>query len=119
MEDLIMSMRDYAMDDYGLVLDKETIKMIASKAIDDFEEYKNDFMIDWAYELYDHGICEYCSDFTGEAQYVGDEGYYYWGDEYESYNNDVIAYVQISHYPTLFKKAYNNMEEIVEEFMHE
>lgn len=109
-----MSMRDYAVDDYGLLLDEETIKVIASKVIDDYAENADN--IDLAYELYDHGICEYTSEFTGEAQEVDDDGAYHWGGEYESYSNDVIAYVQVSHYPTLFKKAYNNMDELVEEF---
>ena len=29
---------------------------------------------------------------------------------------DGIFYIPVSKYPTLFKKAYNNMDEIVEEF---
>lgn len=110
-----MSMRDYAVDDYGLILDEETVKVIASKVIDDFAEYKNDPTVDWAYELYDHGICEYISEFTGEAQEMDGNGLY-WGGECELYNNDMIAYVPVSNYPTLFRKAYNNIGELVEEF---
>lgn len=108
-----MSMRDYAVDDYGLLLDEETIKVIASKVIDDFSH--DDTAIDWTYELYEHGICEYISEFTGEAQEVDGNGFY-WGGESKEYNNDVIAYIQASKYPTLFRKAYNNMDELVEEF---
>lgn len=108
-----MSMRDYAVDDYGLLLDEETIKVIASKVIDDYEENADN--IDLAYELYDQGICEYISEFTGEAQEVDTNGFY-WGGACNEYSGDVIAYVQVSKYPTLFKKAYNNIDEIVEEF---
>jgi hypothetical protein len=106
-------MRDYAVDDYGLLLDEQTINIIASKVCDDFSY--DDTGIDWMYELYDKGICEYISEFTGEAQEVDHNGMY-WGGDCESYSNDVIAYVQVSKYPTLFKAAYNNMDEIVDEF---
>lgn len=110
-----MSMRDYAVDDYGLLLDKETIKVIASKAFDDFTE-DEDILNEWGYELYEKGICEYVSEFTGESQELNDDGTFTWCGEYEEYNADIIVYVPLFKYPTLFKSAYNNMEEIVEEF---
>lgn len=110
-----MSMRDYAVDDYGLVLDSETIKVIASKVFDGFVD-NDEELGDWGYELYDKGICEYISEFTGEAQELTDDGVYTWGGDSKDYYCDAIAYVPASNYPTLFKKAYNNMEEIVEEF---
>lgn len=106
-----MSMRDYAVDDYGLVLDEETIKAIISKL--DVEPLDED--TDLAYILYDEGICEYISEFTGEAQVVQDNGYFDWGRDYIPFKSDSIAYVPLTHYPTLFKKAYNNMEEIIDE----
>lgn len=109
-----MSMRDYAVDDYGLVLDKETVKTIASQVIDDYTEEENVMGV-WGYELYDRGICEYIGDFTGEAQEIDGQGLY-WGGDSQEYYGDVIVYVQATHYPTLFRKAYNNMDEIVEEF---
>ena len=109
-----MSMRDYAVDDYGLVLDEETVKLIASKVIDDYNE-DEDVIGVWAYELYDKGICEYVSDFTGEAQELDGQGLYWGGDSIEYYG-DVVVYVQATHYPTLFRKAYNNMDELVAEF---
>ena len=112
-----MSMRDYAVDDYGLVLDKETVKILASKLFDDYTEEEN-VMGYWGYELYDRGICEYISDFTGEAQELNEQGSY-WGGDSINYYSDVIVYVQARHYPTLFRKAYNNMDEIVEEFKNE
>lgn len=110
-----MGMREYAIDDYGLILDGETMKLIASKVFDDFVDNDEEFG-DWGYELYDKGICEYIVDFAGEAQALTDDGVYTWGGEYETYSCDSICYVPTSKYPTLFKRAYNNMEEIVEEF---
>ena len=107
-----MSMRDYAVDDYGFVLDDETMKMIVSKL--DIEPLDED--ADLAYILYDEGICEYISEFTGEAQEINNDGYFNWGGEYKSFSGDKIAYVPLAKYPTLFKRAYNDMEEIVEEF---
>ena len=107
-----MSMRDYAVDDYGLVLDEETTKVIASKVFDDYTED----VADWGYELYISGICEYIGEFTGEAQEITDDGTCIWGGNYEEYYDDVIYYVPLTKYPTLFKKSYNNMEEIIDEF---
>lgn len=107
-----MSMRDYAVDDYGLVLDKETVKRIISKL--DIEPLDED--ADLAYILYEEGICEYTSEFTGETQTITDDGTFIWGGDYESYSSKAICYIPLSKYPTLFKKAYNNMEEIIDEF---
>lgn len=109
-----MSMRDYAVDDYGLILDEEVVKIIVSKALDK-TDCDDNTDCDWLYELYDNGFCEYISEFTGEAQEVDSNGFY-WGGESKGYCNDVIAYVQASNYPTLFKRAYSNMDELVEEF---
>ena len=107
-----MSMRDYAVDDYGLVLDEETMKIIILKL--DIELSNDD--TDFAYILYEEGICEYISDFTGEAQAINDSGYFDFSRDYESYRGDCIAYVPTSNYPTLFKRAYGNIEELIEEF---
>lgn len=108
-----MSMRKYAVNDYGMVLDEETMKIIASKVfnsyVDDIEDLEN---LD--YYLYNKGICDYITDFTGEAQIIRDNGYVLFTDD-NIYNADSIAYVSLSKYPTLFKKAYDNMEEIIDE----
>lgn len=105
-----MSMRDYAVEDYGLVLDKETMQMIISKL--DIESLDEDESLE--YILYEEGICEYISGFTGEAQTINDDGYVGWGSESVSFSDESIAYVPLK-YPTLFKKAYDNMEEIIDE----
>ena len=111
-----MSMRDYAVSDYGLLLDEETIKIIASKLFDDFSEDEKE---DWAYLLYDNGICEYISDFTGEAMRISDNGGIIWSSDCEDYCHEIIAYVPVSNFPTLFKKAYENIDEMIDEFKGE
>ena len=110
-----MSMRDYAVDDYGLVLDEETIKVIALKVFDDFVDDDEEYG-DWGYELYDKGICDFICEFTGEAQALTDDGVYNWYGNSKFYSADTIYYIPLSKYPTLFKKAYNNMDEIIDEF---
>lgn len=108
-----MSMRDYAVSDYGLLLDDETVKAIASKLFDDFSDDEKE---DWRYLLYDNGICEYISEFTGESLPIREDGYVSWGGDGEDYRCETIAYVPISNFPTLFKKAYENIDEIIDEF---
>ncbi|MEE1084956.1 MAG: hypothetical protein UH850_14615 [Paludibacteraceae bacterium] len=106
-------MRDYAVDDYGLLLTEKTMKMIASIVCDDFEDMEED---DYGYDLYDKGICEYIGDFTGEAFRITDDGYHEYGKSEESYRGDQIFYIPICSYSTLFKPAYENMDELIAEF---
>lgn len=106
-----MSMRDYAVSDYGLLLDEETIKIIASKVLADYTDED-----DMAYGLYDNGICEYISEFTGESIPISEDGQIVWCADSEDYRNEVIAYIPISNFPTLFKKTYENIDEIIDEF---
>ena len=106
-----MSMRDYAVSDYGLLLDEETIKIIASKVLADYTDED-----DMAYELYDEGICEYISEFTGESIPIREDGYVSWGGCGEDYRCETIVYVPTSNFPTLFKRAYENIDEIIDEF---
>lgn len=108
-----MGMRDYAVDDYGLLLKADTIKLIASKALEDFDEMNED---DYEYELYDMGVFDHISNFCGETICINDDG----ADEYwkagESYSEDPVCYVAVRSFPTLFKAPYSNMEELIEEF---
>lgn len=108
-----MSMRDYAVDDYGLLLTEETMKIIASKACDDFEDMEED---EYGDALYEEGICEYIGDFTGEAGILFDDGLNDWMKNGEMYDGDRIYYVQVSSYPTIFKAAYENMDALIAEF---
>lgn len=108
-----MSMRDYAVDDYGLLLTEETMKIIASIVCDDFDDMEKD---EYGDALYDEGICEYIGEFTGEAIRITNDGYHEYGNNGESYSGDRIYYVPICSYSTLFKSAYENMDELIAEF---
>lgn len=109
-----MSMREYALNDYGLVLDEETINNIASQI---FKDYTEDTKTCWGCELYEVGLCELISDFIGEAQQLADDGEPIIFSKYnKEYTCNTIFYIPTLRYPTLFKKAYDNIEEIIEEF---
>ena len=111
-----MSMRDYAVDDYGLLMTKEIMKMVASKVCSDYtnEEYEDD---PWSFneEIYKKGIVEYISDFTGESIAINDKGENTWGVS-ESYCGDIIWFAPTKNISTLFKAAYKNMDEMIVEF---
>lgn len=111
-----MSMRDYAINDYGLVMTREMLKTICSKYYREYTEEKyNDDEYSFNDALYEEGIVEYISGFTGEAMVIDDNGI----DDYnssEAYNDDTIYYVPNQNYGTLFKAAYANMEELESEF---
>lgn len=108
-----MSMRDYAVDDYGLLLTEETMKIIASKVCDDFKDMEEN---EYGDALYEEGICEYIGDFTGEAGILLDDGLNDWIRNGEMYDGDRIYYIQVSSYPTIFKAAYENMDALIAEF---
>lgn len=107
-----MSMRDYAVYDYGMVLEDEVGEMIC-KALDhkfDASEHS------WEYFLYNEGIGDYISEFTGEAIPITDDGNDNWGSAYTyDYSADVIFYISLGEVPCLFRQVYNNMEEVVDE----
>lgn len=108
-----MSMRDYVVDDYGLLLTEETMKIIASKVCDDFEDID-----EYCYgeALYEEGVCEYIGGFTGEAGILFNNGLNDWMKTGEIYDEDRIYYIPCSSYPTLFKAAYENMNVLIDEF---
>ena len=108
-----MSMRYDAIDDYGLLLTEETMKIIASKVCDDFDNMEED---EYGYALYYDGICEYIGDFTGKAVLILDDGLNDWTRSGESYSSDQIYYIPVSSHPTLFKPAYESMNAVIAEF---
>ena len=111
-----MSMRDYAVNDYGLVMTRDMLKTICSKHYREYTEEKyDDDEYSFNDALYEEGVVEYISEFTGEAMVIDDNG----NDDYNSsevYNDDTIYYVPTKKYGTLFKAAYANMEELESEF---
>lgn len=111
-----MSMRDYAVDDYGLLMTKEMLKMVASKVCEDYtEEDYDDDEFSFNEDLYVEGIVEYIGDFTGETISINDNGESNWGVS-ESYSSDILWYVATKNISTLFKAAYKDINEMVDEF---
>ena len=115
-----MGMRYNAVDDYGLVIDEKTaqyiIEKLSEKDEEFFVEFENDY--DIQYMLYDYGICECISEFTGEANTLRDDGLISWdADKVTYYHGDPICFVQLR-YPTLFKQAYRDMDEIIDELKY-
>lgn len=112
-----MSMKAYAMDDYGLVLDEKDLKIAASKLCDDFNETDyDDDPFSFIEELIDKYTLRYDTDFEGEAMAVDENGDTEWSDDAWQYDNDWIFYIPIRHYPTLFSHPYTCMDDIVKEF---
>lgn len=105
-----MSMREYAYEDYGLVLDKATMEHIYVKK---FNEPIGDE--DVAEALWDSEFCTLASQFTGEAFDIADNGNDDWNNPL-IYACDEMYYVSFNSYPSLFNAPYNNINEIVEEF---
>lgn len=111
-----MSMRNYAVDDYGLVLFSDDLRLLAEKIVDDFSE------CDWENDMYsiiedvvDKLGIEYISSFTGETYQLLDDGDIDWADS-GFFNDDMIYYIHVSKYPNIFEKAYESMDELLAEF---
>ena len=47
---------------------------------------------------------------------ISDNGGIVWSSDSEDYRNEIISYVPVSNFPTLFEKAYENIDEIIDEF---
>lgn len=113
-----MGMREYGVNEYGLVLSDETMRHLASKLCStyseaEYEENKYDFNEAVEYKL----PCEYISTFSGDAVKIAEDGVDDWFSpgNYESYDDDMIYYIPFNRYPTLFSAAYANMREVIEE----
>lgn len=112
-----MSSRDYGVDDYGLLLTQDTLEIIASKYCDDYtpEDFKED-TFSFIDELVDAFDLSYMSDFTGEAFKIDDDGYTEWvGIDSEAYNCDLLFYLPLQKYASLFRPSYNSLDEVVDE----
>lgn len=111
-----MSMRDYGVDDYGLVLNTNHLQILASRVLEDYsdEEWEIDKwgVIDaFADKIGIEGI----GDFSGEVFAITKSGTDDWTNS-DTYSGDSIYFIPVQEYPNLFKRAYNNMEELVLEF---
>ena len=112
-----MSMRAYGMSVYGLYLTEADIREIASKICADYsdeayEKNKWDFI---ETVTYDYGYAEECSNFSGEAFALLDDGRDDYGNSVTLPYDETIYYLEFSKYPMLFGTAYNSIHEIVVE----
>ena len=112
-----MSMRDYAVEDYGIVLRKDDLKKICMKVFE--SEWNED---DWETDPYGFieslqnkiDLCS-CGDFTGEAIAIGRDGRdQYWNTM--TFSGEPLYYVAIRKYPTLFEGAYDCFDTMVADF---
>lgn len=109
-----MSMRDYAVNTYGLYLDEEDIRTIYTNYYD--KEIDEDmFFPDIVWELYEDSVIEFESSFTGEAVGLDDKGNPEWCDVLEYYSDDSVYYVQLAYQPSLLNRPYRDLDEAVAE----
>lgn len=115
---MCMSMRDYAVDDYGMVLNTNHLQMLAKRICEDYSdkewEKSADSRYDFLDEVSEKSDMQYISGFDGEAILIADDGSDDWNDSLP-YDDDSIYYIPLSSYPTMFKPAYNSVDEIVDE----
>ena len=115
-----MSMREYAVDTYGILLDDDLMKQLANKICDNYS--------DGDYEEDPYGFNEtveealtcvdYISNFSGEAFALRDDGQ---EDalSIDDFSDEAVYILTASRLPSLFKAAYKNMDEMVEELKYE
>lgn len=111
-----MSMRDYGVDDYGLLLDDTAMEILCQKVCDDYDP--RDYCVDkYAFneEVVDALDIEYISEFTGEGFRIEDDGATSFIDS-AIFNDDVVYYLGIRREIKLFGTSYNSAEEIIDEF---
>jgi hypothetical protein len=106
-------MRNYAVDEYGLLIDDAAIRYVARKLKkNNAEELDWDDIANAEEEL----GCYYTSEFDGEAFAILDDG----RDDCDIdtrllFEGNVLYLIPLRRYPTLFSTAYNNMQEVIAE----
>lgn len=110
-----MSYRAYAYEDYGLLLEEDDLKKIASTVFNNGEQVDD---ADIPFELHDMGIISMISEFTGEACAIGDDGKDDWGSG-EEYDYDSVYYFPMPKYPSFFSRAYKDINEMILDFKQE
>ncbi len=110
-----MSMRYYPVCGYGILLDYDTARIIYHH-IPDNEKYEDlDELLE---DLWDSGVCEYISDFEGEAIKVDADGTLDWDNTEYFYSDDSIYFISLKG-PQLFKAPYKNMDDLVNSLKEE
>ena len=96
-----MSMREYGVVDFGMIIEAELGKSICKK-----------FEVEALYELEDENICS-LSDFCGCIRKINENGSLF--GEGESLTDESLYYFSTSLAPNFIKGAYSSVEEIAEE----
>ena len=115
-----MSMREYAVDSYGILLDKPLMKTLAGKICDEYsdDEYEEDpYGFNEAVEE-SLGCIDYIGNFSGEAFPLENDGREKPLDS-EEYSDEAVYILTANRTPSLFKAAYKDMDEMVEDFKYE
>lgn len=102
-----MSMWACAFCDYGMMIDPVAESEILQRGGYDSLE-----------ELWEAGRCQYISEFTGAASCLDDRGECAWTDDW-TFDNDQIFYFGLGKQPALCHKAYESVEDIVEELKND
>jgi hypothetical protein len=103
-----MSMRDYAVDDYGIIIGEDEFAYMS-------EHYDGEGDKSCYYDVLED-LAEYNGEFTGEAHLINEDGTTdYGGRNTLSFSDDATWYFSIPKWGTLFKVAYNNMDELVQD----
>lgn len=111
-----MSTKHNAMYAYGLHLDK---KALCNMYAHYFDDERPTLLSEVLIALYEAGLIDYESEFTGEAFPLDMAGRPCWGDVVESYYSEPLGYVQLSKQPTLLHGAYHDISVAVMELRNE
>lgn len=99
-------MRDYGVNEYGMVLNTNHLHILASKNCSNYSEgewcVSKANRYEYIEEIAERLGIDCITSFDGDALYIDDNGSDDWGN-YESYSDDVIYFIPLSKYPNLFK----------------
>lgn len=104
-----MSMKENSYEDYGLVLSEEVIENIFNK-----KGFEPDDEVNKGVELYEADICSCAFEFTGDVYPLEKDGKDNW-DNGTYYNCKEVFYIPLEKAPSLFEKAYDDIEEVISE----
>jgi hypothetical protein len=113
-----MSMRNYAVDDYGMLLSREDACKIAKTIIPPQEWAEEDWESADLYEYMDRlGMITCTCSFEGEAIPINENGQEDWENSksYGSRVEEEIYYIPLEKYPSLFNQAYKSLDEAKQE----
>lgn len=99
-----MSMRDYGVDDYGVVLN----------GLGDENGKHPEFDEEWLEEMVDSDLIDVQGNFTGELIPVFDTGSPDWNQS-EYLDCESVYYIALKRQPELFKRAYKDMNDLMDE----